>query len=67
MKLNDYMTAGRPIVSTDVGDLPELVQKDGMGKTTETNPETFAQYTFELLGNEKSLLQLGVYAREAAE
>ena len=67
MKLNDYMTAGRPIISTGVGDLKKIIQDFNMGKIAPQNPGEFAWSTIELLENPQEAVRLGQNARRAAE
>jgi glycosyltransferase involved in cell wall biosynthesis len=67
MKLNDYMTAGRPIISTGVGDLKKMIQGFNMGKIAPQDPLEFANTTIEVLGNPQDSIKLGQNARRAAE
>lgn len=66
-KLNDYMTAGRPSVSTDVGDLAIVITEYNLGIITKSNPEAFASGTIELLESPNQMESLGNSARFAAE
>ncbi len=67
LKLNDYLTVGRPVVATDVGDLREVIERYQLGLVTGNHSADFAQKTLELL--EQAPLQeiLGKKARVAAE
>ena len=67
MKLNDYMTAGRPIISTGVGDLKKMIQGFNMGKIAPQDPLEFANTTIAVLGNPQDSIKLGQNARHAAE
>jgi glycosyltransferase involved in cell wall biosynthesis len=66
-KLNDYMTAGRPTVSTDVGDLAIVIPEYNLGSITKSNPEAFAAGTINLLESPDQVESLGKSARTAAE
>jgi glycosyltransferase involved in cell wall biosynthesis len=67
LKLNDYMTAGRPVLATCVGDLAEVILKNRLGEVTPPNVGAFADMTLALLENEDRRNALGVTARQAAE
>jgi len=67
LKLNDYLTAGRPVVATDVGDLREVILKHRVGWITGNHFADFAQKTLELLEQAPQREELGKKARMAAE
>jgi glycosyltransferase involved in cell wall biosynthesis len=67
LKLNDYMAAGRAVVSTAVGDLPELLETHSMGVVTPDRPDLFAAATLDLLADPERAAELGRRARQAAE
>ena len=67
MKLGDYMAVGRPTVTTNVGDLAEVVEGHGMGVVTRPAPDDFAAATVALLGDEERQRAMGHAARRAAE
>ncbi len=66
-KLNDYMTAARPVVSTAVGDLKEVIPAHHLGLVTEADPLAFAVATAQLLKDGGQARELGMSARRAAE
>jgi glycosyltransferase involved in cell wall biosynthesis len=66
-KVNDYMSAGRPTVSTLVGDAPRLLADLGAGLATAPDPAALAMATAELLANPERSAALGITARQAAE
>lgn len=66
-KLNDYMTAGRATISTNVGDLKEVVPAYQLGVVTESDPTSFASGTLQLLDSPELANSLGITARKAAE
>lgn len=67
MKLNDYLSAGRPIVATGVGDIPALFEQEAVGRVTLDNAEPFAEQTLALLGESDLRRTLGDRARHVAE
>jgi glycosyltransferase involved in cell wall biosynthesis len=67
MKLSDYMSAGRPVVATRVGDLPEVVEGYQIGQIAADDPVEFAACTIDLLAHTRQLEMLGQAARFAAE
>lgn len=67
LKLNDYLTVGRPVVATEVGDLREVIGNYGVGLITENHFADFAQKTLELLEQPALREELGKKARVAAE
>jgi glycosyltransferase involved in cell wall biosynthesis len=67
MKLSDYMAVGRPTVTTNVGELAEVVEGHGMGVVTRPDPHDFAAATVALLGDEERQRAMGQAARRAAE
>jgi glycosyltransferase involved in cell wall biosynthesis len=66
-KLNDYMTAGRATISTNIGDLKEVVPAYQLGVVTEPDPTSFASGTLQLLDSPELANSLGITARIAAE
>jgi len=46
LKLSDYLTIGRPIVSTLVGDIPEINSKYNFGLIADDNPEDIAKKVY---------------------
>lgn len=67
MKLNNYMSAGRPTVSTSVGDLVNIIKENNLGIITPCDPEHFVNETINLLLNPQKLEYFGMSARRAAE
>jgi glycosyltransferase involved in cell wall biosynthesis len=66
-KLNDYLTVGRPVVATAVGDLAEVIPQYGFGLVTSPDPACFAQASLELIQDEPRQEKMGKAARKAAE
>ncbi len=66
-KLNDYMTVARPVVSTAVGDLAEVIGQHGLGVTTRVEAGEFAAATLSLLADSARAEAFGLAARKAAE
>lgn len=48
-KLSDYLTSGKPIVSTNVGDSADFIARENVGIITHDNPNDFAEKTIDLL------------------
>lgn len=46
LKLSDYLTIGRPIVSTSVGDIPEINNKYKFGLIADDNPEDITEKVY---------------------
>lgn len=68
MKINDYMSAGRPVVSTRVGDLVQLFDAERpVGVLTEPDANDFAAKTMQLLGDADSQAVYGENGRFRAE
>jgi glycosyltransferase involved in cell wall biosynthesis len=67
LKLNDYLTVGRPVVATDVGDLRAVIEKYRLGLIADTHFADFAQKTLELLEQTPLREEMGRKARVAAE
>jgi glycosyltransferase involved in cell wall biosynthesis len=66
-KLNDYITAGKPVVSTAVGDLPQVIQTYHLGLAAPVDPLEFSKVTLSLLADASLRDELGHTARQAAE
>jgi glycosyltransferase involved in cell wall biosynthesis len=67
IKLSDYMAAGRPVVSTNVGDLGEFIERQGIGLVSKDTPEDLSRIVIDLLGDEGKCLQFGLRARKLSE
>jgi glycosyltransferase involved in cell wall biosynthesis len=66
-KLNDYMTVGKPVVATEVGDLPAIISEHTCGVTSPPDPGSFAEATIQLLRDDEKRKIFGANARGAAE
>lgn len=66
-KLNDYMTVGRAVVTTRVGDLGAVVARHRLGVTAAPDPQSIAWETLALLRDPERRRRLGEAARAAAE
>lgn len=67
MKLNDYMSVGKPVVVTAVGDVPEVLESFKIGLLAEDNPEDLADQVCHLLANPDVCTEYGRMARQVAE
>ncbi len=66
-KINEYLCAGRPVVSTRVSDLESIFNRHDVGRLSPDRPDPFAQNTIELLRNPDLRASMGVEARKTAE
>lgn len=62
LKLSDYLTIGRPILSTDVGDLAVWIQRLDVGLVGNDDPESLGNMVIELIN---STDRRGVLSRNA--
>lgn len=65
-KVGDYLAAGRPVVTTDVGDISSLIRKGQCGAVADDCPEALASAIADVL-RRSDLQALGVNARQTAE
>lgn len=66
-KLGDYLSAGRPIVTNDTGDLGRLVAEEQVGLLASDTPQAFALTAKQLFDDGKLADELGRRGRELAE
>lgn len=66
LKATDYLAAGKPIVSTDVGDLRETLLNGRFGAVVPDEPDLFADATIELINDVDKRNTLGEEARQYA-
>jgi len=67
MKLNDYMAAGRPVVTTHVGELGDLVTHWGFGLVADDSADDLASMVILLERDQELRATLGRRARQVAE
>jgi len=67
LKMNTYMEAGLPFVTTDIGDLGIFVQRYPAGVATAPDPRDLAAQTRALLDDADQLVLLGETGRQLAE
>jgi glycosyltransferase involved in cell wall biosynthesis len=65
-RLNDYLSAGRPVVMPRVGDAAELVQADGAGWTCDANAPSMARFMLRALRDPAARKVAGERARALA-
>jgi glycosyltransferase involved in cell wall biosynthesis len=65
-KFGDYLTIGRPIVSTDVGDQADLIREHKLGLITEFSGQSLFEAIRSLESNSESCEQFGVNAYKFA-
>ena len=64
----EAMSAGRPVIGTNVGGIPEIIDDGVNGYLVEPeNPEQIAEKVIQLFAEEKLLTELGRNARRKAE
>jgi glycosyltransferase involved in cell wall biosynthesis len=66
-KLGDYLSAGRPIVANNTGDLGRLVTEERVGLIVPDTPQAFARAAKQLFDNPALSEELGRRGRELAE
>jgi glycosyltransferase involved in cell wall biosynthesis len=66
-KVNDYFSAGRPTVMTNVGDAAEMIESRGLGVVTAPDAESFGDGILRALDDRTSMIEAGVRARTVAE
>jgi len=67
LKVKDYMAAGRAVVTTDVGDVADLVRRGGFGVLAHDQPAELAWETLKLLRLPEEREAMGKRARQLAE
>ena len=55
LKFSEYISAGRPVLATDVGDVPSFILKHDCGKVCQPNAQVFAQTIIQMLSDPESL------------
>jgi len=66
-KISEYLSAGRPVLMTAVGDAAALVQRVGAGWTAPPMAEALAEAAARVLPDEEALARAGAAARALAE
>ena len=66
-KVQEYMAAGRPIVTTNQSMYRNLLKHDKTGYMTGQNPESFAKGILQVLGDDILRDRIAMGARDAAE
>lgn len=51
IKLSDYLSVGRPIIATAVGDIKEFIEENKIGLTADDNPQAIAEAVVMLYEN----------------
>jgi glycosyltransferase involved in cell wall biosynthesis len=67
LKLNYYMSIGRPTMATSVGDLEDVFNHHKIGRLASDQPEALAQMTRELFSRPDLCDSMGTTARSLAE
>jgi glycosyltransferase involved in cell wall biosynthesis len=66
LKFTDYISHGRPIICTDVGDIPYFIKKCRIGFVTKDEPEKISLATIQLIKNPTLMKSMGNNALELA-
>jgi glycosyltransferase involved in cell wall biosynthesis len=66
-KISDYLSAGRPVVASAVGDVRRLFAKHQIGATAEDNPDAMADACLELWRDRDRCTACGRVGRHVAE
>jgi glycosyltransferase involved in cell wall biosynthesis len=66
-KIGDYLAAGKPVITTRVGDAATLIEEEECGMLCEDTPEDFALKTLDLLYHPDWIEEMGHRARKVAE
>jgi glycosyltransferase involved in cell wall biosynthesis len=66
-KINDYLSAGRATVITDVGDAATLVRAHDLGRVTAADPAAFGEGMHAVLAARAEMAAIGARARHIAE
>ena len=66
-KVNDYFAAGRPVISTAVGDMRDVLETYPVGVMAEPTGEALGRAILEMLGDPERQEAMGKAARELAE
>lgn len=67
LKAFDFMAAGRPLISTDVSDLGQMVREKQVGLVTTDDPTELAQTTLALIHDLNSQDEMGQRGRHVIE
>lgn len=67
LKLTNYLAAGKPIIITNVGDLPEVIQRNQAGVVTDSTADALAQGVLSLISNPKACKTMGQNARKLSQ
>jgi len=51
LKFTNYISCGRPIITTNVGDIPQYVEKYKIGEVTEDNPDSLTEAVLTMFNN----------------
>lgn len=66
-KIGDYLSAGRPVVSNNVGDIPELIAGKNAGAVSHPFPADFANTIIDIIKQRDRWNEFGENARRIAE
>jgi glycosyltransferase involved in cell wall biosynthesis len=64
LKFTNYLAAARPMIVTDVGDIPKIVIKFGVGLTCNPTAKSLAEATLRMASNPNTVRAFGTAAEE---
>jgi glycosyltransferase involved in cell wall biosynthesis len=67
IKIGDYLAAGLPILTNDVGEMARIVRESASGEVTAPDPKSYASGMVRMLTNPTSLSTYAAHATAAAE
>ena len=67
MKLSQYLAAGKPVVSTKVGDIPDYLDATGAGRLVSDNPEALAGMVYRLSSQPETLKEMSEASASLAQ
>ena len=59
LKFSEYISAGRPVLATRVGDVPKFIEEHACGYICNPNPKDLGDALVKALSNPETMLQYG--------
>ena len=67
LKFSEYISAGRPVLATSVGDVPKFIEEHACGYICNPNPKDLGDALVEALANPETMLQYGKNAHNLSQ
>lgn len=67
LKFSEYISAGRPVLATNVGDVPKFIEEHACGYICNPNPKDLGDALVEALANPETMLQYGKNAHNLSQ